>query len=137
MTVKNSIFKFPDIFKKKALDALTNSTTEFPQLDVEDLCKEWQLVEIGDEDGKKNIPSASTKSHGSNEQQIIASFSGILTERKNQGISYIQDLERQFGNMKLSEMISQLKTFPRSAKNSFQKIIQQAADELHSSKASY
>ena len=137
MTVKNSIFKFPDIFKKKALDALTNSTTEFPQLDVEDLCKQWRLVEIGDEDGKKNIPSTSTKSHGSNEQQIIASFSGILTERKNQGISYIQDLERQFGNMKLSEMISQLKTFPRSAKNSFQKIIQQAADELHSSKASY
>jgi hypothetical protein len=137
MTVKNSIFKFPDIFKKKALDALTNSTTEFPQLDVEDLCKQWRLEEIGEEDGKKNIPSSSTNSHGSNEQQVIASFSGVLIERKNQSISYIQDLERQFGNMKLSEMVSQLNTFARSAKNSFEKIIQQAADELHSSKASY
>ena len=137
MSIKNFIFKFPDIFKKKSLDALTNSTTEFPQLDVEDLCKEWRLAEIGEEDGKKNIPSSSTKSHGSNEQQIIASFSGILTERKNQAISYVQDLERQFGNMKLSEMVSQLNTFARSAKNSFEKIIQQAADELHSSKASY
>jgi hypothetical protein len=39
--------------------------------------------------------------------------------------------------MKLSEMVSQLNTFARSAKNSFEKIIQQAADELHSSKASY
>ena len=137
MSIKNFIFKFPDIFKKKSLDALTNSTTEFPQLDVEDLCKEWRLAEIGEEDGKKNIPSSSTKNHGSNEQQIIASFSGILTERKNQAISYVQDLERQFGNMKLSEMVSQLNTFARSAKNSFEKIIQQAADELHSSKASY
>ena len=137
MSIKNFIFKFPDIFKKKSLDALTNSTTEFPQLDVEDLCKEWRLAEIGEEDGNKNIPSSSTKSHGSNEQQIIASFSGILTERKNQAISFVQDLERQFGNMKLSEMVSQLNTFARSAKNSFEKIIQQAADELHSSKASY
>ena len=137
MTVKNFLFKFPDIFKKKYLDALTNSTTEFPQLDLEQLCKEWRVAEIGEEDGKKNIPSASTTSHGSKEQQITASFSGILTERKNQAISYIQDLERQFSNMKLSEMVSQLNTFARGARNAFEKIIQQADDALHSSKASY
>ena len=137
MSVKNFLFKFPEIFKKKSLDALTNTTTEFPQLDLEQLCKEWKLAEIGEEDGKKNIPSASTSSHGSKEQQIIVSFSGILTERKNQAISYIQDLERQFSDMKLSEMVSQLNTFARSAKNAFQKIIQEADDMLHSSKVSF
>ena len=84
MSIKNILFKFPDIFKKKSLDALTNTTTEFPQLDLEQLCKEWRLAEIGEDDGKKNIPSASTASYGSKEQQITASFSGILTERKNQ-----------------------------------------------------
>jgi len=137
MSIKNFLFKFPDIFKKKSLDALTNTTTEFPQLDIEQLCKEWRLAEIGEDDGKKNIPSSSTDSYGSKEQQITASFSGILTERKNQAISYIQDLERQFSNMKLSEMVSQLNTFARSAKNAFEKIIQQADDTLHSSKASF
>jgi|TARA_B110000027_G_scaffold6474_1_gene5881 hypothetical protein len=137
MSIKNFLFKFPDIFKKKSLDALTNTTTEFPQLDIEQLCKEWRLAEIGEDDGKKNIPSSSTASYGSKEQQITASFSGILTERKNQSISYIQDLERQFSNMKLSEMVSQLNTFARSAKNAFGKIIQQADDALHSSKASF
>ena len=137
MSVKNFLFKFPEIFKKKSLDALTNTTTEFPQLDLEQLCKEWKLAEIGEEDGKKNIPSASTSSHGSKEQQIIVSFSGILTERKNQAISYIQDLERQFSDMKLSEMVSQLNTFARSAKNAFQKIIQEADDMLHTSKVSF
>jgi hypothetical protein len=137
MSIKNFLFKFPDIFKKKSLDALTNTTTEFPQLDLEQLCIEWRLAEIGEDDGKKNIPSSSTDSYSSKEQQIIVSFSGILTERKNQAISYIQDLERQFSNMKLSEMVSQLNTFARSAKNAFEKIIQQADDALHSSKASF
>ena len=137
MSVKNVLFKFPDIFKKKSLDALTNSTTEFPQLDVEALCDEWQITKIGEEDGKKNIPSSTTASHGSNEQQIIASFSGVITERKNQAISYVQDLERQFGNMKLSEKVSQLNTFARNAKNNFEKVIQKAADELKLSKSSY
>jgi hypothetical protein len=137
MSIKNFLFKFPDIFKKKSLDALTNTTTEFPQLDLEQLCKEWRLAEIGEDDGKKNIPSSSTASYGSKEQQITVSFSGILTERKNQAISYIQDLERQFNNMKLSEMVSQLNTFARGAKNAFEKVIQQADDALHSSKASY
>ncbi|MFL2889583.1 MAG: hypothetical protein ACJZ4O_01900, partial [Pelagibacteraceae bacterium] len=137
MGVKNFLFKFPNIFEKKSLDALTNTTTEFPQLDLEQLCKEWRLAEIGEEDGKKNIPSSSTSSFGSKEQQIIVSFSGILTERKNQAISYIQDLERQFSDMKLSEMVSQLNTFARSAKNAFQKIIQEADDMLHSSKVSF
>ena len=60
-----------------------------------------------------------------------------MTERKNQAISYIQDLERQFSDMKLSEMVSQLNTFARSAKNAFQKIIQEADDMLHTSKVSF
>jgi hypothetical protein len=137
MTVKNFLFSFPDIFKKRSLDALTNTTTEFPQLDLEQLCDQWQLAKTGVEEGGKNIPSTSSSSHGSKEQQIIASFSGVLTERKNQAISYIQDFERQFSNMKLSEMVSQLNTFARSAKNAFEKIIQQADDALHSSKASF
>ena len=131
------MFSFPDIFKKRSLDALTNTTTEFPQLDLEQLCDQWQLAKTGVEEGGKNIPSTSSSSHGSKEQQIIASFSGVLTERKNQAISYIQDFERQFSNMKLSEMVSQLNTFARSAKNAFEKIIQQADDTLHSSKASF
>ena len=137
MSIKNSLFKFPDIFKKKSLDALTNSSTEFPLLDVESLCEEWQVAKLGDDDGKKNIPSSTTTSQGSNEQQIIASFSGVLTERKNQAISHVQDLDRQFGNMKLSEMVSQLNTFARNAKNSFEKVIQKAADELQQSKSSF
>ena len=137
MTVKNFLFSFPDIFKKRSLDALTNTTTEFPQLDLEQLCDQWQLAKTGVEEGGKNIPSTSSSSHGSKEQQIIASFSGVLTERKNQAISYIQDFERQFSNMKLSEMVSQLNTFARGAKNAFEKIIQQAADDLYSSKLSY
>ena len=53
MSIKNFLFKFPDIFKKKSLDALTNTTTEFPQLDLEQLCIEWRLAEIGEDDGKK------------------------------------------------------------------------------------
>src|SRR6056300_73561 len=109
MSVKNLLFKFPDFFKKKSLDALTNSTTEFPQLDLDELVEQWNVAEIGRQDGEKNIPSASTISHGSNEQKIIASFTGLLTERKNQGIEFIQDLERQFSNMKLSDLVSKLK----------------------------
>ena len=56
MSIKNFLFKFPDIFKKKSLDALTNTTTEFPQLDLEQLCKEWRLAEIGENVGKKRLP---------------------------------------------------------------------------------
>lgn len=137
MSVKNLLFKFPDFFKKKSLDALTNSTTEFPQLDLDELVEQWNVAEIGRQDGEKNIPSASTISHGSNEQKIIASFTGLLTERKNQGIEFIQDLERQFSNMKLSDLVSKLNTFAREAKNSFMNIIQKADDELHTSKAKF
>ena len=135
MDVKNFLFKFPDLFKKKSLDALTNSTTEFPQLDLDELVEQWNVAEVGKQDGEKNIPSTSTTSYGGNEQKIIASFTGLLTERKNQGIEFIQDLERQFSNMKLSDLVSKFNTFAREAKNSFMNIIQKADDELHTSKA--
>ena len=137
MAVKNFLFKFPDFFKKKSLDALTNSTTEFPQLDLDELVEQWNIAEAGKQDGEKNIPSSSTTSYGANEQKIIASFTGLLTERKNQGIEFIQDLERQFSNMKLSDLVSKFNTFAREAKNSFMNIIQKADDELHTSKANF
>lgn len=137
MAVKNFLFKFPDLFKKKSLDALTNSTTEFPQLDLDELVEQWNIAEVGKQDGEKNIPSSSTTSYGANEQKIIASFTGLLTERKNQGIEFIQDLERQFSNMKLSDLVSKFNTFAREAKNSFMNIIQKADDELHTSKANF
>jgi hypothetical protein len=137
MAVKNFLFDLPEFFRKKSSDALTNSTSEFPQLDLQGLATEWKLDEIGSQDGKKNIPSPTTTTYGSNEQQIIATFKGVLTERKNQALTYIQDLERQFRNMKLSEMVSQLNNFARNAKNEFGKIIQRADDELHESKTRY
>ena len=137
MAVKNFLFDLPENNRKKSSDALTNSTSEFPQLDLQGLATEWKLDEIGSQDGEKSIPSPSATTYGSSEQQIIATFKGVLTERKNQALTYIQDLERQFRNMKLSEMVSQLNNFARNAKNEFGKIIQRADDELHESKTSY
>ena len=137
MSVKNYLFSLPEFFRKKSSDALSNSTSEFPQLDLKGLADEWKLEEIGRADGEKNIPASSASSYGSNEQQIIATFAGVVTERKNQALNYIQDLERQFRNMKLSEMVSQLNNFARNAKNEFSKIIQKADDQLHESKTRY
>jgi len=137
MAVKNFLFDLPEFFRKKSSDALSNSTSEFPQLDLKGLADEWKLEEIGRADGEKNIPASSASSYGSNEQQIIATFAGVVTERKNQALNYIQDLERQFRNMKLSEMVSQLNNFARNAKNEFSKIIQKADDQLHESKTRY
>ena len=137
MSIKNFLFKLPDIFKKKSSDALTNSITEFPQLDLPQLSEEWKLAELGASDGEQNIPDSDAKEPSSHEQQIVATFSGAITESKNQAISFIQEYERQFRNMALSETIAKMKNFARNAQNEFESIIQQADDELHTSKNSY
>ena len=137
MSIKNFLFKLPDIFKKKSSDALTNSITEFPQLDLPQLSEEWKLAELGSSDGEQNIPDSDAKEPSSHEQQIVATFSGAITESKNQAISFIQEYERQFRNMALSETIAKMKNFARNAQNEFESIIQQADDELHTSKNSY
>ncbi len=56
MAVKNFLFDFPEFFRKKSSDALTNSTSEFPQLDLQGLATEWRLDEIGSQDGEKSYP---------------------------------------------------------------------------------
>lgn len=135
--MKNPIFNLPDFFKKNASEALSNATTEFPQLDLDGLAEEWKIAEIGKYDGQNNIPLNDAVSPSSNEQKLIATFSGVIGERKNQAISQIQEYERLFRNTALSEKVTKLSNFARNAKNQFESIIQRADDHLFAAKDSF
>ena len=135
--MKNPVFNLPELFKKKASDALSNSTTEFPQLDLDDLGKEWKLKELGIQDGKKNIPRKNTESFSANELKIITTISGFVGEQKNQAVAWIQEHEREFMNLDMGEQMSNLQNFARNAKNKFESTIQKADEKLFKAKEEF
>ena len=117
--MKNPVFNLPDIFRKKASEALSNSTTEFPQLDLKALAKEWKVKEAGLYEGKKNIPVKEAKPYSATELEVITTLSGAVGERKNQAVSYVEDLERKFRNLTLSDLVANIKNFAANSRNKF------------------
>ena len=129
--MKNPVFNLPDIFRKKASEALSNSTTEFPQLDLKELAKEWKVKEAGLYEGKKNIPVKEAKPYSAIELEVIATISGAVGERKNQAVSYVEDLERAFRGLTLSDLVANIKNFAANSRNEFQGIIENADEKLY------
>ena len=64
MSVKNLLFKFSDFFQKKSLISLTNSTTEFFQIALEELVEHWIVTELGGKIVEKKKISSMKKAMG-------------------------------------------------------------------------
>ena len=135
--MKNPVFNLPEIFRKKASEALSNSTTEFPSLDLDELAKEWKIKEAGIYDGKKNIPKEDAKPYSAVELKIITTLSGAVGERKNQAVSFIEHEEASFRRLNLGDLVSHITNFATNAKNEFQKIIERADEQLYKSKEDF